>query len=133
MPTSHLSLHTNLGRAPPRAEAIAAYGSRWGQTIQNLGARPRYRKRWPALCPCRRPHLRLTGAEAALVVTLRCGLSLLSLMATAQGKKVIASRVNLIDKWWAFSATDVIEESGAILKEVGCDKQNACLDYEACP
>ena len=48
---------------------------------------------------------------------------LLSLMATAQGRKVIASRGELIEIGGGFRLPDVIQQSGAILTEVGANNK----------
>jgi len=122
-------IHTNLGRARLAPEAIAAMQA-VGANYSNLeldldtGKRgSRYAHVEDLICD-------LTGAEAALVVNNCAAAVLLSLMATAQGKKVIASRGELIEIGGAFRLPDVIEQSGAILKEVGSTNKTRASDYE---
>lgn len=71
----------------------------------------------------------LTGAEAALVVNNCAAAVLLSLMAIAQGRKVIASRGELIEIGGSFRLPDVIQQSGATLKEVGATNKTRASDY----
>ena len=121
-------IHTNLGRAPLAPQAITA--------IKDVAAQPsnleldlatgergsRYSHVEDLICD-------LTGAEAALVVNNCAAAVMLSLMATANGKKVIASRGELIEIGGAFRLPDVIEQSGAILKEVGATNKTRTSDY----
>lgn len=122
-------IHTNLGRARLAPEAIAAMQA-VGANYSNLeldldtGKRgSRYAHVEDLICD-------LTGAEAALVVNNCAAAVLLSLMVTAQGRKVIASRGELIEIGGAFRLPDVIEQSGAILKEVGSTNKTRASDYE---
>lgn len=122
-------IHTNLGRARLAPEALAAMQA-IGANYSNLefdlhaGKRgSRYSHVEDLICD-------LTGAEAALVVNNCAAAVLLSLMATAQGRKVIASRGELIEIGGAFRLPDVIEQSGAILKEVGSTNKTWASDYE---
>lgn len=122
-------IHTNLGRARLAPEALAA--------VQAAGAHPsnleldlatgrrgsRYDHVERLICD-------LTGAGAALVVNNCAAAVLLSLMATAQGRKVIASRGELIEIGGGFRLPDVIEQSGAILREVGATNRTRAADYE---
>lgn len=121
-------IHTNLGRASLAPEAIAA--------VQAVGAHPsnleldlstgrrgsRYAHVEALICE-------LTGAEAALVVNNCAAAVLLSLMATAKGRKVIASRGELIEIGGSFRLPDVIQQSGATLKEVGATNKTRTTDY----
>jgi L-seryl-tRNA(Ser) seleniumtransferase len=122
-------IHTNLGRARLAPEAIAAMqavGANYSniELDLNTGKRgSRYAHVEDLICD-------LTGADAALVVNNCAAAVLLSLMATAQGKKVIASRGELIEIGGAFRLPDVIEQSGAILKEVGSTNKTRASDYE---
>ncbi|MBU1286829.1 MAG: L-seryl-tRNA(Sec) selenium transferase [Alphaproteobacteria bacterium] len=122
-------IHTNLGRArlaPEALDAIQAIGANYSNLELDLHTGKR---------GSRHSHVEnlicdLTGAEAALVVNNCASAVLLSLMATAHGKKVIASRGELIEIGGAFRLPDVIEQSGAILKEVGSTNKTRAADYE---
>ena len=122
-------IHTNLGRARLAPEALMA-AQVAGASSSNLeldldtGKRgSRYAHVEDLLCE-------LTGAQAALVVNNCAAAVLLCLMVTAQGRKVIASRGELIEIGGAFRLPDVIAQSGAILKEVGTTNKTRLKDYE---
>ena len=122
-------IHTNLGRARLAPEAIAAAGKAGGGAI-NLEfdlatGRRGDRYAWVEHLLCT-----LTGAQAALVVNNCAAAILLSLMATAQGRKVVASRGELIEIGGGYRLPDVIAESGAVLKEVGSTNRTYISDYE---
>ena len=53
----------------------------------------------------------------------------LALMGTASGRKVIASRGELIEIGGSFRLPDVIAQSGAVLKEVGATNKTRLSDY----
>ncbi len=121
-------IHTNLGRARLAPEAMAAVQAA-GAHASNLeldlatGRRgSRYTHVEGLICE-------LTGAEAALVVNNCAAAVLLSLMAIAQGRKVIASRGELIEIGGSFRLPDVIQQSGATLKEVGATNKTRASDY----
>lgn len=122
-------IHTNLGRARLAPEALAAIQA-VGKSYSNLefdlasGMRgSRYAHVESLICD-------LTGAEAAIVVNNCAAAVLLSLMATAQGRKVIVSRGELIEIGGAFRLPDIIQQSGAILKEVGATNKTSATDFE---
>jgi len=122
-------VHTNLGRAPLAAEALARVID-VGGGYSNLeydaagGARG---SRQDHVAPILR---RLTGAEAALVVNNNAGAVLLALAALAEGREVIVSRGELIEIGDGFRIPEVLARSGARLVEVGTTNRTRAADYE---
>ena len=122
-------LHTNLGRAPI-SEKVAEHLKEIITGYSNLeydlekGSRGlRYRNlEWILR--------ELTGAEDVCVVNNNAGAVLLVLSSLARGKEVIVSRGELIEIGGSFRIPDVMEQSGAILKEVGTTNKTHPWDYE---
>ena len=121
-------IHTNLGRARLAPEAvlamqeIATHPSNLEYNIATGKRGSRYAHAEELICE-------LTGAEAALIVNNCAAAVVLSLMGTAMGRKVIASRGELIEIGGSFRLPDVIAQSGAILKEVGATNKTRIGDY----
>ncbi len=122
-------LHTNLGRAPFPEDAqralmdvVAHYCNI--QITQDTGKRgDRYKHIESLLCE-------ITGAEAAMVVNNNCAATMLVLNTLAKGKEVITSRGELIEIGGSFRIPSVMEQSGAILREVGTTNRTHLKDYE---
>jgi L-seryl-tRNA(Ser) seleniumtransferase len=123
-------LHTNLGRAPLAAEAIAAMEdvSRGYSNLEydiTTGRRgSRHSLLEPLLC-------RLTGAEAAMAVNNNAAAVLLALSALAPGREVIISRGQLVEIGGGFRIPDVMRQSRAKLVEVGSTNRTRLRDYAA--
>lgn len=122
-------IHTNLGRARLAPEAMAAVQLA-GVNASNLELDLSTGRRGSRYAHVEQLICDLTGAEAAMVVNNCAAAVLLSLMATAQGRKVIASRGELIEIGGSFRLPDVIQQSGATLKEVGATNKTRVSDYE---
>jgi len=77
-----------------------------------------------------RDHLSaLCGSESALVVNNNAAAVMLAINEIAQGGEVIVSRGQLVEIGGSFRIPDIIEKSGAILKDVGTTNRTHSKDY----
>jgi L-seryl-tRNA(Ser) seleniumtransferase len=122
-------IHTNLGRAPLGAEAVAALTDA-AQRYNNLelslgeggrGARAGYVEESLAL---------LCHAEAATVVN-NCAAALVLMLRhfTARKREVVISRGELVQIGGGFRIPEILESSGARLREVGTTNRTTLHDY----
>jgi len=122
-------LHTNLGRAP-LPETVVDEFRRTATQYSNLeydleaGARGKRDVHTGELLT------RLTGAEVAIVVNNCAAAVLVTLAALARGGEVIVSRGELIEIGDGFRIPEIMEQSGAILREVGTTNRTHVRDYE---
>jgi L-seryl-tRNA(Ser) seleniumtransferase len=123
-------LHTNLGRAPlsdSLRDAIleAAFGYSTLEFDLEKGSRGSRSVHVEELIR------RLTGAEAAVVVNNNAAAVLLALSSLARGREVIVSRGELVEIGGSFRIPEVMEQSGAILHEVGATNKTHLRDYRS--
>ncbi|WP_406832779.1 L-seryl-tRNA(Sec) selenium transferase [Pedococcus sp. KACC 23699] len=122
-------IHTNLGRAPLSAAAVEAVVAASGTVDVELdlstGARSgRGRGTLAALLEAVPP------AEAALVVNNGAAALVLATTALAAGREVVVSRGQLVEIGDGFRLPDLIESTGARLREVGTTNRTTVGDYE---
>jgi L-seryl-tRNA(Ser) seleniumtransferase len=123
-------VHTNLGRSPLGAaviETLASVGANYNNLEFDLssgerGKRASYLEQNLAL---------LCGAEAATVVNNCAAALVLMLRYFCSGKRteVIISRGELVQIGGGFRIPDILEASGARLREVGTTNKTSLSDY----
>jgi L-seryl-tRNA(Ser) seleniumtransferase len=129
-------LHTNLGRAPLSASALAHIleTARGYCNLEfDLDTGERSRRDVHAeqlLLQVLRPQVREIVAQSALVVNNCAAATFLALNALAQGGEVIVSRGELVEIGGGFRIPEILAQSGAILREVGTTNRTRLSDYE---
>ena len=126
---SGVIIHTNLGRAPLSKAAIQA-ASEVAQGYSNLEYDLGKGQRGSRLLHAEALLVRLTGAEAALVVNNNASAVMLALTALAKRRRVLISRTQLIEIGGGFRIPDVMVQSGAKLVEIGTTNRVHLRDYQ---
>jgi L-seryl-tRNA(Ser) seleniumtransferase len=122
-------IHTNLGRSLLAKSAIDAVinAAAHYTTLEyslDMGARgDRYEH-------CSYILKKLTGAESALIVNNNAGAVFVVLNTLSYGKESVVSRGELVEIGGSFRVPDVMEKSGAILREVGTTNRTYREDYD---
>lgn len=122
-------IHTNLGRAPlaqAAIEAIADVATHYSNLEYDLDTGARGHRE----SHCQDLLARLAASEAAVVVNNNAAAVMLVLNTLAEGGEVIVSRGELIEIGGSFRIPDVMEKSGARLREVGTTNRTRISDYE---
>jgi len=130
-------LHTNLGRAPLSAAALAhIFATAGGYSNLELDLESGERSRRDVLTE--ELLLRVLAAQggattalSALVVNNCAAATFLALNTLAEGGEVIVSRGELVEIGGGFRIPQILAKSGAILREVGTTNRTRLADYEA--
>jgi L-seryl-tRNA(Ser) seleniumtransferase len=122
-------LHTNLGRAPLSAAALArvqAVARGYSNLELDLATGERgSRQDHVAALVCE-----LTGAEAAICVNNGAAALVLALAAFAGGREIVVSRGQLVEIGDGFRIPEIVQSAGARLREVGTTNRTGAADYQ---
>jgi L-seryl-tRNA(Ser) seleniumtransferase len=121
-------LHTNLGRAPlpePAREAVLRVVSGYSTLEYDAGGG----RRGTRQDHVRRAARELFAAEDALAVNNNASAVFLALGALAHGRSVLVSRGELVAIGGSFKIPEILEASGARLREVGTTNRTSAEDY----
>ncbi|KOX02643.1 L-seryl-tRNA(Ser) seleniumtransferase [Micromonospora profundi] len=123
-------LHTNLGRAALSSAAVAAVVAAAGHTDVELdlttGRRARRgRDALDALAAA------VPDADAVHVVNNGAAALVLAATALAAGREIVVSRGELVEIGDGFRLPDLLESTGARLREVGTTNRTTLADYAA--
>jgi L-seryl-tRNA(Ser) seleniumtransferase len=123
-------LHTNLGRSPLSADTLNAI-QKVAQGYSNLEYDLDKGQRGSRYLHTEDLLVRLTGAEAALVVNNNASALLLILSALSSRRRTLVSRTQLIEIGGGFRIPDVMAQSGAVLQEIGTTNRVNLNDYRS--
>ncbi|HEY7680909.1 MAG TPA: L-seryl-tRNA(Sec) selenium transferase [Terriglobia bacterium] len=121
-------LHTNLGRAPLSPEMLE-HAAEIATQYSNLEYELDTASRNERDVHVSRLLRELLGAEGAIVVNNNAAAVLLTLNALAEGGEVIVSRGELIEIGGSFRIPEIMQKSGAVLREVGTTNRTRISDY----
>ena len=122
-------LHTGFGRAPFKSESLKKIAKKMEGYV-NLEFNLENGRRGD-----RQEHIReflsaICGSESSIVVNNNAAAVLLAINGLANGGEVIVSRGQLVEIGGSFRIPDIIEASGAVLKEVGTTNRTHIEDYK---
>lgn len=123
-----VTLHTNLGRArlsKSACESVMDIASNFSTLEYDVkkGARGSRHDHVEKLI------IKITGAEAAMVVNNNAAATMLCLSSMAFGREVIVSRGELVEIGGSFRIPEIMEQSGSVLREVGTTNKTRLYDY----
>jgi len=123
-------LHTNLGRAPLSAAAAAAAAAAASYTDLefDLATGTRGRRGAGMLAALARA---VPEAQAVHVVNNNAAALVLAATALAAGREIVVSRGELIEIGDGFRLPELLESTGARIREVGTTNRTAAADYAA--
>jgi L-seryl-tRNA(Ser) seleniumtransferase len=123
-------VHTNLGRAPLSQAAVTALTAAAGNVDVefDLAAGARSRERGKGAVDALRDAV--PNAQAAGVVNNNAAALVLAATTLARDKEVVISRGELIEIGDRFRLPDLLESTGARLREVGTTNRTTLADYE---
>ncbi|MCL2213320.1 MAG: L-seryl-tRNA(Sec) selenium transferase, partial [Oscillospiraceae bacterium] len=125
-----IPLHTNLGRAvmpecvAEQVKLAAMEYTTLEYDVETGGRGSRHSHVESLLC-------QLTGAQSAMAVNNNAAAVLLALSALCHGREAVVSRGELVEIGGSFRIPEVMEQSGAILREVGSTNKTHLRDYAA--
>ena len=123
-------LHTGLGRAPlcqASVDALMQVADGYSNVELDFATGERGR-RTDLVADLL---VELTGAESATVVNNNAAATLLVLNELAEGRSAIISRGELIEIGGSYRMPDIMNKSGALMREVGTTNRTRLADYEA--
>jgi L-seryl-tRNA(Ser) seleniumtransferase len=127
-------LHTNLGRAPLSASALAhIFDTAGGYSNLELDLDSGERSRRDSLTEdlLLRVLTQQGGATTGALVVNNCAAAtFLALNTLAEGGEVIVSRGELVEIGGGFRIPEILAKSGAVLREVGATNRTRITDYE---
>jgi len=121
-------VHTNLGRAPLAENALRLL-METASRYNNLEFDLEKGERGSRITHVRELLRQITGAPDAFVVNNNAAAVLLCLGTLARGREVLISRGELIEIGGSFRIPEVMEQSGARLREVGTTNRTHLSDY----
>src|ERR1700722_2209688 len=121
-------LHTNLGRAPLSAAARAAVQAAAGCTDLEFSLETGRRGR-RAGGMLRALAAAVPAAESVHVVNNNAAALVLAATALAAGREIVVSRGELIEIGDGFRLPDLLESTGARIREVGTTNRTTAADY----
>ena len=121
-------VHTNLGRAPLSESALAAVAA-VARGYSNLELDSKTGKRGSRHRHSERLFAALFPEQSSLVVNNAAAALMLALNTLALGKEVVISRGELVEIGGSFRVPEILERSGARLREVGTTNKTRLADY----
>ena len=122
-------LHTGFGRAPFKSRTLKNIADRMEGYV-NLEFDLDSGKRGDRQLHLQKHLSSICGSESSLCVNNNAAAVMLGINEIGRGGEVIVSRGQLVEIGGSFRIPDIIEKSGAILKEVGTTNRTHLRDYD---